>query len=102
MDPVPEARRLLRIFQEESVSGLIDRVDDVLVFLIALRDGYEIRRSNSPRFSGRSFHLLDTFIHELESHPAAALESDEQRLMLQLILEDIVTGRVLLRRILSQ
>jgi hypothetical protein len=95
---IPTARDLLTVFRENSVPLLCERADDLLLFLIRLRDDFEIRQSKSPRFSGSALHLLRWFIEELEADPDRVLRNNQQRELLRTILEDIVSGRVLLRR----
>lgn len=98
IEPVPGARNILKLFREESVSELTTQADDILLYLIELRNNFEIRQSKSPRFSGHSLSPLNSFIDDLESDPEQMLQSAEERGMLQLILEDIVAGRILLQK----
>ncbi|MBM4161719.1 MAG: hypothetical protein FJ217_11565 [Ignavibacteria bacterium] len=73
--------------------------DNSLIFQAKrLLDEHIIVRSTSPRFTGRTFNSLRDVIYQLESDLTAALSRPEWREILEGVLEDIVTGRIVTAR----
>ena len=72
--------------------------DDLLLFLYRLRDEYRIVRSTSPRFKGSSFTFLHELLYQLESRPDETLQSDEWRALIDALLHDLATGKLVLDR----
>ncbi|MBM4162760.1 MAG: hypothetical protein FJ217_16910, partial [Ignavibacteria bacterium] len=73
--------------------------DNSLIFQAKrLLDEYVIVRSTSPRFAGWTFNSLRDVVYQLESDPTAALQRPEWSEILEGVLEDIVTGRIVTAR----
>jgi hypothetical protein len=70
--------------------------DDLLLFCYRLRDGYRIVRSTSARFTGTSFVFLNDLLYQLESRPDETLRSPEWRDVIEVLLLDLSSGRLVL------
>lgn len=96
-DVVPQARKLLAMMKDvpQDIPGF---ADELILFLEHLRDEYEVSQTKSPRLSGRSFNPLNPVIYSLESNPDRILAGSNEKDLITGILEDIVSGRILVRR----
>ncbi|HEX9614280.1 MAG TPA: hypothetical protein VGA55_02180 [Bacteroidota bacterium] len=86
---VQEARRLVLLAGEEA-----GWADEVLLFFYRLRDNFKVSASTSSFLVGKSFHVLNPIIYELESNPDRIVENREQRLIIEGILRDLVSGAI--------
>ncbi|MGA2624417.1 MAG: hypothetical protein ABSF91_11225 [Bacteroidota bacterium] len=89
-----EARSLLHLFGNSSEGEMTRHADDVLSFFRKLHDSYRITKSQSPRFSGTTFIILEEVMYELEARPDATLRSGDFREFITAVLYDISSGRV--------
>lgn len=95
---VLEAKRLLEVFKGLSDAEIAKSADDLLLYCYRLHDEHVIVRSASPRSPGRTLSSLRDVIYQLESKPDETLMSPEWRDLLLSVLEDIVSGRVVVGR----
>jgi hypothetical protein len=72
--------------------------DDLLLFFYRLRDEYRIIRSTSDRFNGASFSFLHELLYQLESRPDETLLSAEWRTFVEVLLSDLVLGKIVVAR----
>ncbi len=91
---IDQARSLLEIFRTASDSEVGHHADDILSYFRLLHESYAVRRSSSPRFSGKTFIILEEVIYQLESDPDATLRNEGFRDFILLVLEDIVQRRI--------
>jgi hypothetical protein len=96
-DVVPQARKLLAIMKDvpQDTPGF---ADELILFFEHLRDEYDIAQSKSPRLSGRTFDPLNPILYNLESNPDRVLAGGAEKDFLTGILEDLVSGRILVRK----
>ena len=93
-----EARLFLQAIKNNSEGELLRYADEFLSYFHRLHDQYGITRSTSPRFSGKTFIILEDIIYELESHPEETLKSPSSREFIVDVLEDIANGRIILQQ----
>lgn len=91
---VVRASFFLSLFRNLSESELLAHADDLLSFLYELHDRHQITASKSPRFSGRTFIILEPTLYLLESNPEKAVSNLSTRDFIIQVLEDIVTDRI--------
>ena len=91
---IDQARTLLDMFRTGSESDIGHHADDVLSYFSLLHESYAVRRSSSPRFSGKTFIILEEVIYQLESDPEETLRNEGFREFILLVLEDIAQGRI--------
>ncbi|HLX11987.1 MAG TPA: hypothetical protein VKS81_04160 [Bacteroidota bacterium] len=91
---IAEAKRLLSLLKESSDQEYAKLADDILIFFHRLHDHFGIAKSSSPRFSGRTFIILEDIIYELESHPEETMQSASSHEFIVHVLEDIATGKL--------
>ena len=91
---VDQARLLLNLFQNSYEKEVARHADDILLYFRKLHDNYEIAKSTSPRFSGKTFVILEEVIYQLESHPDRTLRNSGMREFIVLVLEDITKNRI--------
>ncbi|MBI1807394.1 MAG: hypothetical protein HYR76_10130 [Ignavibacteria bacterium] len=91
---VDQARLLLNMFRNTSDAEVIHHADDLLSYFLTLRNHHGVANSRSPRFSGKTFHILEEVIYELESDPEATLLNDGFKEFIVLVLEDIALNRI--------
>jgi hypothetical protein len=97
-DPVTIAKGFLNLMKQSSEEDIVGQIDNFLVYFRGLRDQYEIVKSTSPRFSGKTFHFLTDFIADLESDPEGTLRSSDYRTFITNLLEDLSAGRLEIAR----
>jgi hypothetical protein len=95
-DILPQARALLEVLRGSSEAEVRKSADDLLLFSHRLHDRYVVLRSSSSRFKGPTFGFLRDVIYQLESRPDETLASPEWRSFLQSLLEEIVTGKIVI------
>jgi len=89
-----QARSLLHLFGNSSEAEITRHADDILSFFRKLHDSYRITKSQSPRFSGTTFIILEEVMYELEARPEATIRSVDFREFITAVLYDISSGRV--------
>jgi hypothetical protein len=97
-DILTEARALFDVLKDAPEAEVRKTADDLLVFCYRLHDRYVILRSSNPRFKGPTFAILGDVIYQLESKPDETLTSPEWREFLRSLVEDIVTGRIVVSK----
>ena len=98
-DIVPRARALFQRLHSASDAERTALADDVLLYLYDLRDHYQIAKSTSPRFSGRSFSVLADVIYGLESRPDEVMAGGDWFDLITDLLKDISLGRIVISQI---
>jgi hypothetical protein len=93
-DIVAQAKMLLAALQQTYERRSAATADDLLLFFYRLRDGYRITRSTSDRFKGPSFSFLHELLYQLESRPDETLLSTEWKTLIEVLLSDIASGRI--------
>lgn len=91
---VGQARSLLEMLRSGSESDVRHHADDILSYFSLLHENYAVGRSSSPRFSGKTFIILEEVIYQLESDPEETLKNQGFRDFIFLVLEDIAWGRI--------
>jgi hypothetical protein len=91
-----KARSLLSQLQGPSTP--VSLADDILLFFYDLHDNYFIARSSSLRFTAKTFSILGDVIYGLESDPDGTLLNDHWKNFIQLTLEGIATGKIVVGR----
>ncbi len=97
-DPVTIAKGFLNLMKQSSDEDVVGQIDNFLVYFRGLRDQFDIVKSKSPRFSGKNFHFLADLIADLESDPEGTLRSEDYRVFITSLLEDLSTGRIEIAR----
>jgi hypothetical protein len=93
-DPVTIAKGFLNLMKQSSDEDIVKQFDNFLSFFRGLRDQYDITKTKSPRFSGRNFHFLADLITDLESDPEGTLRSQDYRMFITNLLEDLSSGKI--------
>jgi hypothetical protein len=88
------AKGLLSALQQRNEPRSAALADDLLLFFYRLRDEHRIIQSSSSRFKGPSFSFLHELLYQLESRPDETLLSPEWRALVELLLSDISSGRI--------
>ncbi len=97
-DILTQARALFGVLKDAQEAEVRKAADDLLVFCYRLHDRYVILRSSNPRFKGPTFAILRDVMYQLESKPDETLASPEWREFLRSLVEDIVTGRIVVSK----
>ncbi len=97
-DPVTIARGFLNLMKQSSDEDIAAQFNNFLVYFRGLQDQFEIVKSASPRFTGKTFHFLADIIADLESDPEGTLRSEDYRSFITGLLEDISSGRLEIAR----
>jgi hypothetical protein len=74
-------------------------VDELLLFLYRLRDGYRIVRTTSGRVHSSSFAFLQDLLYQLESRPDEALRSPEWKAQIESLLQDLIDGKLTISKV---
>jgi hypothetical protein len=93
-DPVTIAKGFMNMMKQSSDEDIVGQVDNFLIFFRGLRDQFEIANSKSPRFKGRNFAFLEHLIADLESDPEGTLRSQDYRMFITNLLDDLSTGKL--------
>jgi hypothetical protein len=93
-----QAAGFLNRLRDQQDGGTSVAPDDLLLFLYRLRDGYRIVRSGSGRFKGPTFGFLHEVLYQLESRPDETLHSPEWREMIESLMHDLESGRIILEK----
>ena len=98
MEPRRRAAELLKSL-DVAAGGEVGRWgEDLLVFLYELRDNHSVVKSSSKVFSGKSFAALGELMYELEARPDETASSDDRKIFIRKLLEDIAAGRIVTSR----
>jgi hypothetical protein len=97
-DPVTIARGFQNLMKQSSEEDIVAQIDNFLIYFRGLRDQFEIVKSKSPRFSGKNFTFLADLITDLESDPEGTLRSEDYRVFINNLLEDISSGKLEIAR----
>ena len=92
---VAKAKAFLTGLHQTSELQQTPAADDLLLFFYRLRDEYRIVRSTSDRFKGPSFAFLHELLYQLESRPDETLLSPEWGTLVELLLSDIASGKII-------
>ena len=94
---VDQAKLLVDVFRNSSEAEILHHADDLLSYFVYLRKNCGVAESQSPRFSGKTFTILDEVIYQLESDPDATLRNEGFKEFIVLVLEDIALNRIRVR-----
>lgn len=72
--------------------------DDVLVFLYRLKDQFQVVRSSSMFVTPRSWGAMDDLIQQMEERGPSLLNDQDAVERLKGVLEDLSTGKIVLKR----
>jgi hypothetical protein len=93
-DPVTIAKGFLNLMKQSSDEDIVKQIDNFLIYFRGLHDQYEIVKSTSPRFSGKTFNFLTDLIADLESDPEGTLRSSDYRTFITNLLGDLSSGKL--------
>jgi len=93
-DIAAQAKLFLTALQQMQGSHSAATADDLLLFFYRLRDEYRISRSTSDLFKGPSFSFLHELLYQLESRPDETLLSAEWQSFVEMLLSDLVSGKI--------
>lgn len=93
-DPVTIARGFQNLMKQSSDEDIVAQIDNFLIYFRGLRDQYEIVQSKSSRFSGKNFSFLADLISDLESDPEGTLRSEDYRMFINNLLDDLSSGKI--------
>ncbi|MFH0989269.1 MAG: hypothetical protein V1799_04545 [bacterium] len=91
-----QASHLLLYLNQHSEDQLAGMADEYLLFLYRLRDRYQIVRSSSRIFTGKSFSVLNDLLYQLESNPAAAMSRHDTKQLLLTLLQEMTQGKIII------
>lgn len=97
-DVTHQAEEFLRQLRDPQSGGTAVSADDLLLFLYRLRDGYSIVRSGSGRFKGPTFAFIHELLYQLESRPDETLASAEWRELIESLLHELASKKIMLKK----
>lgn len=94
-----EAQSFLMQMSSHSGDQKDFNVDELLLFLYRLRDGYRVVRTTSGRAHDSSLAFIQDLLYQLESRPDEALQSPEWKAQIETLLQDLVDGKLTISKV---